>query len=151
MSMIVTDTDSDQLNAVMAGGSFAAPGLREIESRHGVFNVEVLLAERVALSAQLAPLDAVVGPGSVGDAQTKSLLYIIAAEHRERLTTEGRKFTEAVVEEAARGDPRYTAKLAELQTLRAEYVVVRSLIDRLTAMLLWAHTCLRLQASEPKV
>ena len=61
MSMIVTDTDSDQLNAVMAGGSFAAPGLREIESRHGVFNVEVLLAERVALSAQLAPLDAVSG------------------------------------------------------------------------------------------
>lgn len=131
--------------------SSPAPGLRDMEQRHGLFDMDALLAERLALTAQLAPLDAVVGPAGIGDAKAKSLLYAIALEHRVSLQEAGTKFTEAVIEERARSDARYVEKLCEMEALRIEYVIVRGMVDQLTARMQWAQAAVRLIASEPRV
>lgn len=146
------EDDSAERHAVAPSGSTAGDfaRMRELEARAGVFNGDALLAERLALSVKLAPLDAIVGPAGVGDAQLKSLLYAIAAEHRQAFSAEGRKVTETAIEEAARSDARYRDKIEEMSTIRTEYVILRALVDNLTSRLQWAMAVMRYAANEPR-
>lgn len=149
VSEIETETgDSASSAGTPAADTFAR--LRELEARAGVFNGDALLAERAALAATLAPLDAIVGPAGVGEAQVKAFLFALAAEHRTSFEQAGTKVTETRIEEAARSDPRYKAKLDEMVTLRTEYVIIRALIDNLTSRLQWAMAVMRYAANEPK-
>lgn len=127
-----------------------APGLREIETRAGVFDADALLQERLALAEELAPLDAVVGPGGTGEQQLKSLLATFAAQHRQEIAEAGKKATEGTIEELARADPRYKRKLEEFSQMRAEWVVLRAKIDAITTRLQWAQALLRYAANEPR-
>ncbi len=129
-------------------GDFAR--MRELEARAGVFNGDALLAERLALTVKLAPLDAIVGPAGVGEAQLKSMLFGVAAEHRHRFAEEGKKVTETAIEEAARSDARYVAKIDEMAGIRAEYVVLRAMVDNLTSRLQWAMAVMRYEANAPR-
>lgn len=160
MPLIVKDTAAIELDALLGSSedaerslthdAFPSPGMRDIELRAGVFSADELLAERLALTAQLAPLDAVVGPAGIGEAQLKSLRYGIAAEARQAAADAGVKITEAAIEEKALSDPRYRTKLDEMEKLRVEYVIVKGLVDRLTAKLQWAQSLLRYAANEPR-
>jgi hypothetical protein len=144
---------AEERNGVSGSGGSSADSfhrLRELEARAGVFNGDELLAERVALSAQLAPLDAVVGPAGIGDAQLKALRYGIAAEVRAEAQLAGLKTTEAAIEEKALSDPRYLQKLHDMLELRTEYVILRSLIDNLTSRMQWAMAVMRYAANEPR-
>jgi hypothetical protein len=136
--------------SVPASLTLRAPGLRDMESRHGLFDMDRLLAERLALTVQLAPLEAIVGPGGVGEAQTKSLRAALAAEFRQSAAESGTKVTEAAIEERAHADPRYSAKLEEMAGMRAEYVCLRGMIDQLTSQMQYAQASLRLLATEPR-
>lgn len=127
-----------------------APGLRDIEARAGVFDADALLQERLMLAEELAPLDAVVGPGGTGEQQLKSLLASVAVQHRQEAAEAGRKITDSTVDELARSDPRYKRKLEEVGTMRAEWVVLRAKIDAITTRLQWAQALLRYAANEPR-
>lgn len=128
-----------------------APGIRDMEQRHGLFDMDALLAERLALTVQLAPLDAVVGVGGTWEHQMKSLRMSIALEHRDEAQKNGQKITEAALEERACADPRYANKLAEITQMRAEWVMIRGMVDQLTAQMQWAQASVRLIAAEPRV
>ena len=137
-------------SALAQAPALDAPGLRELEARAGVFNVDALLAERARLADELAPLDAVCGPGGMGEHQISQYKYALMFEHRARLLEGPGKVTEGMVEEAAKSDPRYVAKLQEFERLRMEYVTVKAAIDNVTTRIQWAMALLRYAASEPR-
>src|SRR5881275_198209 len=95
----------------------------EIEARMGLIPLEELLAERDEITAQLARLRAVYGPGGTFDALRKIELSKAAAVVRAQATLEGKKVTEAYLDEMAHVSDSYVAFITGSTSERADWIL----------------------------
>lgn len=103
--------------------------LGEIEARMGIPSIEQLLAERDDLVKQVAPLRARHGPFGTYDALRKVELSTIASALRAQAVADGRKMTEAAIDEAAHADSRYVAFITQATQEKAEWAVQENAIQ----------------------
>lgn len=101
----------------------------EVESRLGIDPLEWLLAERDDLVKQVAPLRARHGSFGTFDALRKVELATIAASLRAQAVLDGRKVTEASLDESAHADSRYIAFIATATLEKAEWAVLENRIQ----------------------
>lgn len=101
----------------------------DIESRVGIPSIESLLVERDTLVKQVATLRAKHGPFGTFDALRKVELATIASSLRARALSEGRKITEAGIDEAAHADERYVRFITEATEEKAEWAVQENRIS----------------------
>lgn len=109
------------------------PALRtpqmEIQDRMGIDPLEELLSERDALVKQVAPLRARHGSFGTFDALRKVELATIAASLRAQAVLDGRKVTEAGLDEAAHADPRYIQFVTTATLEKAEWAILENRIQ----------------------
>lgn len=109
------------------------PALRtpqmEIQDRMGIDPLEELLAERDDLVKQVAPLRARHGSFGTFDALRKVELATIAASLRAQAVLDGRKVTEAGLDEAAHADSRYIQFVTTATLEKAEWAMLENRIQ----------------------
>lgn len=105
-----------------------ATALGEIEARMGIPSIESLLAERDELVQQVAPLRAKHGPFGTYDALRKVELSTIASALRAQAVADGRKMTEASIEEAAHSDSRYVTFVTIATQEKTEWATLENRI-----------------------
>lgn len=117
-----------------------------VEDRVGVDRLEELHAKRRELIAQAAPLRARYDD-RVFDMWRKTQLASIAMKIRGLAVEEGKKVTEASIEESAHADPKYVdiitqaiADRAKLQELENQITEIQERIVRDTALIGYART-----------
>jgi hypothetical protein len=103
-----------------------------LEARAGIENLDALQARRRKIAEKITALEAVHGPGGIWDERRRSLRGVIATEIREHLRDEGRKVTEAEIEDRSNADPRYIAFLDAGLDERIEYLTLKTQRDELT-------------------
>lgn len=101
--------------------------------------------------AEWAELHARHGPGGQADAHRRAYRGVIATELRASARAEGRKLTESECEDAACGDGRYQAYLAESETGAARYAVVSSQRARAKEAMEWCRTRAYLAGAEARL
>lgn len=106
--------------------------LEALEARAGLESLDALQARRRTISDRITALEAVHGPGGIWDERRRSLRGVIATELREHLRMEGRKVTEAEIEDASNADPRYIAFLDSGLEERIEYLTLKTQRDEIT-------------------
>lgn len=106
--------------------------LEALEARAGLESLDALQARRRKTAERITPLEAVHGPGGIWDERRRSLRGVIATEIRELARLEGRKTTEAEVEDRSNADPRYIAFLDSGLEERIEYLTLKTQRDELT-------------------
>lgn len=100
----------------------------EIELRAGLIPLEELLAERDELVSQVARLRAIFGPGGTFDPQRKIELSKAAAVVRAQATLEGKKVTEAYLDEMAHCSDGYVAYITDATSARADWILLEERI-----------------------
>lgn len=94
-----------------------------LEQRAELIPLEALHAARRQLLITLAPLKALHGHGGIWDDRRKAFVEALRIRALARLTSEGGKTTEKVVEAEAYGDPQYIAFLDQAERDKIEYIV----------------------------
>jgi hypothetical protein len=111
------------------------PALRtpqaDVEEKLGVVPVEELLAERDELVKAIAPLWALYGPGGTWEAKRKILLATLAQKYRALALVDGKKVTEAAIDDQAHADDDYAAFV---QRATEERDALKRLDDRVTGI-----------------
>ena len=87
-------------------------------------DLEALLAARAALVREAAALHARHGPGGTFTEVRENLRAALGVEYRTRLADYEGRVTQAMVDEAARTDARYTALIAEAEAGRERLYVL---------------------------
>lgn len=106
--------------------------MEALEARAGLESLDVLQARRRQIADRITALEAVHGPGGIWDERRRSLRGVIATEIRELLRDEGRKVTEAEIEDRSHADPRYIAFLDAGLEERIEYLTLKTKRDEIT-------------------
>lgn len=101
----------------------------EIEARMGIIPLEELLAERDELVQQVARLRARHGPGGTWPDERKVELSKIAAMIRAQAVLEGKKMTEAWLDECSHSHDQYAAFIAAGTTEKADWVIAEARIE----------------------
>ena len=104
------------------------PTLRELEARIGVGSLEEREAEMDRLIHDLAPLEAEVWGWEF---QRTTLRSTLAMEYRAKLENEGKKATEALVEDLSRSDSRMVEAIAHIVTQKAKLTELTWELDKL--------------------
>lgn len=120
----------------------------EIEARMGIPSIESLLAERDDLVKQVAPLRAKHGPFGTYDALRKVELSTIASVLRAQAVADGRKMTEAGIDEAAHADDRYIAFITLATQEKAEWAILENTITGITDAIQRGNVIARYLAAE---
>lgn len=95
--------------------------------------LEALLAARSALVREAAPMHARYGPGGTFAEVRETLRAELAVEYRARLADYEGRVTQAMVDEAVRTDPRYTALISDAEAVRARLYIVYDDVRAATA------------------
>lgn len=101
-----------------------ASPMSDAEIRAQVIPLEELLAERDEIVSQLARLRAQFGAGGTYDAQRKIELSKAQAVVRAQAALEGKKVTEAYLEEAAHCADSYISFVTDATSARADWIVL---------------------------
>jgi len=103
----------------------------EVEARMGLIPLEELHQERDELVSQIARLRATYGPGGTFEALRKIELSKAAAVVRAQATLEGKKVTEAYLDEMAHCSDGYIQFITQATTDRADWIVLE---ERITSI-----------------
>lgn len=134
----------------MNNPDYIAPvsSMADVESRLGIPSIESLLAERDDLVKECAPLRAKHGPFGTYDALRKVELSTIASALRAQAVADGRKMTEAGIDEAAHADDRYIAFITLATQEKAEWAIIENSIQGINDTILRANAVARYLAGE---
>jgi hypothetical protein len=106
-----------------------ASPMTDVEQRMQLVPLEDLLQERDDLVSQVARLRAIYGPGGTFDAQRKIELSKAAAVVRAQATLEGKKVTEAYLDEMAHVSEGYVQFIAAATSARADWILLEARIE----------------------
>lgn len=120
----------------------------DIEARMGLIPLEELLAERDTLVSRLARLRAVYGPGGTFDAQRKIELSKAQALVRAQATLEGKKVTEAYLDEAAHCADSYVQCITDATSERADWITLEERVAGIDFTIQRGQAVARFLASE---
>jgi len=107
---------------------YTPPTLRHLEDRVGVGSLEEREAQLDVLYKEFAPLEAEVWAWEFARSTLRATL---AMEARARLESEGKKATEALIDDLARADGRMVEALADIVGKRARATELQYEIDKL--------------------
>jgi hypothetical protein len=102
------------------------------EVKMGLAPIEELLAERDTLVTQIAPLRAKHGPGGIFQDERKVELAKIAAALRAQAVLDGKKVTEAQLDEMSHSDDRYAAYILKATQEKTDYVIAENTVQGIT-------------------
>ena len=122
--------------------------MSELEERAGIEPLDELLAERLALIAQVAPLRAKYGPGGLFDPLRKLEIATISATTRLLAAKDGVKVTEAFLDEQTHASERYAGFLAEATQERIRWITIEAKIDAIDARIFRGQSLARFAAAE---
>jgi chorismate mutase len=102
--------------------------MTETEIRMSLVPLEELLAERDDLVQQVARLRARHGSFGTWDAERKLKLAQLSAVVRAQAALEGKKITEAGIEESAHAHPEYAGFIADAVSEKADWILLENRI-----------------------
>lgn len=135
----------------MFGEQAERNALRALEARASLESLDELHAQRRTIVTQVVGLEAVHGPGGIWDERRRSLRGVIATEIREVARIEGRKVTEAAVEDSANSDTRYLAFLDAGLEERMEYLRLKVERDEIVERIKNRELCLLAYNAETRL
>ena len=122
--------------------------LADLSDRHGLPDVDHLLARRAELVKEAAPLRALYGPGGTFPHARKVELSKLAALMRAMGVAQQTKLTEAAIEEAAHSHDDYAGLIARATTDATRLVIVEGEIHEIDTRISWGQSTARMISAE---
>ena len=124
--------------------------MSERELGYGVRPLEDIHAEWETLTAKLAPMWALYGPGGTTDHLRKNELARIDGLVRANAVAENKTMTEPKVDAACRNHPQYIEFVAKMTTERAEFYKLQNQLTALDWQVNRGQALLKLSSREPQ-
>ncbi len=122
--------------------------MSDVEQRIGIEPLDRLHAERDTIVTELAPLRARHGPGGVWEAQRKVEWSKLAVIYREGAQADGKKMTEAEIEQRAHCAPRYVDFLTQGVSEKVRYFTLETQLDGIADRINRGQALARFAAAE---
>jgi flagellar biosynthesis regulator FlaF len=125
-------------------------GMRDIEDRIGVGNVEHHIARFLKLSREVAPLRAVHGPGGTFDPQRKANVSTIKMRVRAEAVAAGSKLTVDEIDAIAHADDQYVAFITQATTDRTRMAELEAELEAIQFLINREQAAIRYSTVEPR-
>lgn len=122
----------------------------DAEDRAGVEHIMELAAEREAVVAKLAPLFGEYGMGGTAERTISAERSRIAEMIRAMAAADGKKMTEAALEDSSKQHKEYLDKIAKQTTERAEFFRLQERLRVIDYRINRGQAVIRMYSSEPK-